>query len=47
MFHPKSPYYSICADVVVTNPGGQLLPHEHVIPQPEWDKPNTKALHRC
>ena len=41
MFHPKSPYYSICADVVVTNPGGQLLPHEHVIPQPEWDKPKN------
>ena len=39
MFHPKSPYYSVCADVVVTNPGGQLLPHEHEIPQPEWDKP--------
>ena len=43
MFHPKSPYYSICADVVVTNPGGQLLPHEHVIPQPEWNKPKTKV----
>ena len=43
MFHPKSPYYSVCADVVVTNPGGQLLPHEHVIPQPEWDKPKTKV----
>ena len=43
MFHPKSPYYSICADVVVTNPGGQLLPHEHVIPQPEWDKPKTNV----
>ena len=43
MFHPKSPYYSICAEVVVTNPGGQLLPHEHVIPQPEWDKPKTKV----
>ena len=41
MFHPKSPYYSVCADVVVTNPGGQLLPHEHVIPQPEWDKPKN------
>ena len=39
MFHPQSPYYSVCADVVVTNPGGQLLPHEHAIPQPEWDKP--------
>ena len=43
MFHPKSPYYSICADVVVTNPGGQLLPHEHVIPQPEWNKPKTNV----
>ena len=41
MFHPKSPYHSVCADVVVTNPGGQLLPHEHVIPQPEWDKPKN------
>ena len=34
MFHPNSPYASICADVVVTAPGGQIIPHEHQIPQP-------------
>ena len=36
MFHPKSPYFSICADVVVTAPGGKIMPHEHQIPQPKW-----------
>jgi len=41
MFHPKSPYYSVCADVVVTAPGGKILPHEHQIPQPQWTNPNT------
>ena len=30
MFHPKSPYASICADVVVTKPGPNILPdHTH------------------
>tara|TARA_R110002050_G_scaffold16780_1_gene50672 strand:+ start:728 stop:1462 length:735 start_codon:yes stop_codon:yes gene_type:complete len=32
MFHPKSPYSQICADVVLTNPPGVLLPHKHSIP---------------
>jgi len=41
MFHPKSPYYSVCADVVVTSPGGKILPHEHQIPQPKWTNPNS------
>ena len=36
MFHPKSPYFSVCADVVVTAPGGKIMPHEHQIPQPKW-----------
>ncbi len=31
-FHPKSPYYSVCADVIVTNPGGVIPPHRHSIP---------------
>jgi hypothetical protein len=31
-FHPKSPYYKVCADVVVTNPGGVIPPHVHKIP---------------
>jgi len=31
-FHPKSPYYSVCADVVVNNPPGHKHPHVHAIP---------------
>ena len=31
-FHPKSPYYKVCADVIVTNPGGVIPPHRHTIP---------------
>ena len=41
MFHPKSPYHSICADVVVTAPGGKIMPHEHQIPQPSWTNPTS------
>jgi hypothetical protein len=33
-FHPKSPYYSVCADVIVNNPPGHTHPHVHVIPAP-------------
>ena len=31
MFHPDSPYSSICADVVLTNPPGVVPPHKHSI----------------
>ena len=31
-FHPKSPYYRVCADVVVNNPPGHKHPHVHAIP---------------
>ena len=31
MFHPKSPYYSVCADVVVMNKN-KIAPHIHSIP---------------
>jgi hypothetical protein len=31
-FHPKSPYYSVCADVVVQIPPGGLPQHRHTIP---------------
>ena len=43
MFHPNSPYASICADVVVTSPGGKIIPHEHQIPQPQWTNPNNST----
>ena len=42
-FHPASPYHSICADVVVTSPGGKILPHEHQIPQPKWTNPSQPS----
>jgi len=29
MFHPKSPYYSVCADVMLINPAGVVAPHMH------------------
>ena len=41
MFHPKSPYHSVCADVVVRAPGGKIEPHEHQIPQPSWTNPTS------
>jgi hypothetical protein len=31
MFHPKSPYAKICADVILTNPPGKIPPHVHSI----------------
>ena len=31
-FHPKSPYYKICADVLVNNPPRHKHPHLHAIP---------------
>ena len=29
MFHPQSPYYAVCADVVLTNPVGVVANHTH------------------
>ena len=43
-FHPASPYLSVCADVVVTAAGGQIIPHEHQLPQPQWTKPTSSSL---
>ena len=37
MFHPKSPYYSVCADVVLNTPPGTVVPHTHEI------TPNTSS----
>jgi hypothetical protein len=31
MFHPKSPYYKVCADVVLVNPPGVVAEHTHEI----------------
>ena len=32
-FHPRSPYYSVCADVIVDNVN-YIKPHRHTIPAP-------------
>ena len=40
-FHPASPYHSVCADVVVTTPGGKILPHEHQLPELKFTPPST------
>ena len=42
-FHPASPYHSVCADVIVTNAGGQLHPHSHNLPQPNFDSSETPS----
>jgi len=35
MFHPRSPYAAVCADVVLTNPAGVVANHTHGLqPQP-------------
>ena len=39
MFHPKSPYASICADVVLATPVGQVTPHSHSLNVNEPPKP--------
>ena len=43
-FHPASPYHAICGDVVVTNPGGQLVPHRHNLPKPTSSLPSATPL---
>ena len=36
MFHPKSPYAAICADVVVSTPPGTIIPHSHTLARPTF-----------
>jgi len=38
MFHPRSPYASICADVVIVPAAGKLLPHSHEFPRPTFQE---------
>ena len=45
MFHPKSPYHSVCADVMLVNPVGVVAPHNHQITAKKQPKiiPNGNA----
>jgi len=40
-FHPKSPYYKICADVIVKAQPGQVLPHRHTLKPLEVVNPSS------
>ena len=42
MFHPKSPYAKVCADVVLTNPAGVVANHTHGL-QPQPTSPNSSS----
>ena len=44
MFHPKSPYYAVCADVVLVNPPGVVGQHVHEIPAPTGDASVLKEI---
>ena len=45
MFHPKSPYYSVCADVVLVNPAGVVAPHNHQItPKANGNSKDLKTI---
>ena len=44
MFHPKSPYYAVCADVVLVNPPGVVGQHVHEIPEPTGDASVLKEI---
>ena len=41
-FHPKSPYFDVCKDVVVKLPGDKLVPHYHPI---SLELPEEHELH--
>ncbi len=42
MFHPKSPYAAICADVVVSTPPGTIIPHSHTLARPTFKEDTTE-----
>ena len=42
MFHPKSPYASVCADVVLVQPAGVVVPHMHDL-KPNVPNEETKV----
>ncbi len=47
MFHQKSPYYAVCADVVLVNPPGVVADHTHTIehnPIPTGDASTLKEI---
>ena len=43
MFHPKSPYYSVCADVMLVQPAGVVTPHMHTLGTNKVEPPKEEV----
>ena len=43
MFHPRSPYAAICADVIVSTPPGTIIPHSHTLARPTFTEDTTSS----
>ena len=46
-FHPRSPYYKICADVLINNPPGHTHPHTHAISSAPSAEPESHSPGRA
>ncbi len=46
-FHPRSPYYKICADVLINNPPGHKHPHNHAISSEPSAEPESHSPGRA
>jgi len=44
MFHPKSPYASVCADVMLVQPAGVVTPHMHSLGTNQVEPPKVKEV---
>ena len=43
MFHPKSPYFTVCADVMLVQPAGVVTPHMHTLGTNEIEPPKEEV----
>ena len=43
MFHPKSPYYTVCADVMLVQPAGVVTPHMHTLGTNQVEPPKEEV----
>ena len=43
MFHPKSPYFSVCADVMLVQPAGVVTPHMHTLGTNQVEPPKEEV----
>ena len=43
LFHPKSPYFSVCADVMLVQPAGVVTPHMHSLGTNKIEPPKEEV----